>query len=476
MSMSGPRLLPNYDDALARVLSLVPALGAERVALTAALGRVLRQDVRADRDQPPFNRSAVDGFAVRSAEVATALGNSTSAGAARRFAVTATIPAGARPPASIAAIGVVRVATGAAVPTEFDAVIPIEQAKAQKTGDGEAVTFLIDRVKPGQNLHRRAVDAGAGAVVLRAGTTLGPQHLGIAATVGAVDLLVSQRPRITVLTTGDEVRPPATPTDELQPQQIRNSNGPMLASFFTALGTPILEHVHVPDDAERTLTAAREALSHSHLVITAGGVSVGERDLLPWAWKRLGLGTVLHGVAIQPGKPVLVCSDAAGEEAGDRGQETGDRRQEAGDGRQGTGRTGHSEPEISNPKSEIPNPKSEIAPSKLVLGLPGNPVSVLATAHLFAWPVLRLMLAGGAQDSSALPWRLVAMKESAQPTSKRQVFRAARLNADGSASLIHWHGSGDLMHTAEADGFVRLPLTDEDVKAGTMVPFLAMVR
>ena len=117
-------------------------------------------------------------------------------------------------------------------------------------------------------------------------------------------------------------------------------------------------------------------------------------------------------------------------------------------------------------------------------------MSVLTTAHLFAWPVLRAMLAGGARQDAAeqtgagsagatsllLPWRMTALREPVKPTSKRQVFRAARLNADGSASVIPWQGSGDLIHTASADGFVRLPLQDDELPAGTMVPFLAMVR
>ena len=110
-----------------------------------------------------------------------------------------------------------------------------------------------------------------------------------------------------------------------------------------------------------------------------------------------------------------------------------------------------------------------------MLGLPGNPVSVLATAHLFVWPVLRMMLSGHDVERAALPWRTVRLSEPAKATSKREVFRAAKLNGDGTASVIQWHGSGDLMHTAEADGFVRLPRQDEEIPAGTSVWFLALV-
>jgi molybdopterin molybdotransferase len=457
--------LPGYDDALARVLRSVPPLGVERVALSAALGRVLREEVKADRDQPPFDRSAMDGFAVRSGEV--------TPGAS--FPVVGSIAAGAGPAGIenvMPASAVMRIATGAPLPRGADAVVPIEQATVSG-GSCESVTFHVSQVPPWQNVHRRAIDAARGAVVLKAGTRLGPQHIGIAAAVGAVELVVSQRPRITLLTTGDEVRPADTLTDGLEPQQIRNSNGPMLAAFLAALGVPLLHHEHVPDEAERTLCAAREALSHSHLVITNGGVSVGERDYLPWAWRQLGLNVVLQGVAIQPGRPVLACGDGAGE-----GTEA--RRYEGTKG-EGAEPSDHSkrEPRNSevarNPQSAITNHQSTIALSKMVLGLPGNPVSVLATAHLFAWPVLRLMLAGGDREAAALPWRMAPLREAVTATSRRQVFRAARCHGDGSVSVIRWHGSGDLMHTAEADAFVRLPLQDEPIAAGTMAPLLPMV-
>ena len=435
--------LPGYDEALARVLAAVPRLGVERVPLREALGRVLREDVMADRDQPPFDRSAMDGFAVRSDRVRAGV----------VYAVTGGVAAGGLPPvASAADTGVIRIATGAPVPAPFDAVIPIELAEVVRDGNGERVTFRVGAEKVWMNVHRRAADAKARDVVLRAGTVLGPQHIGIAAAVGAATLIVAQRPRITLLTTGDEVVPFETATDALNPQQIRNSNGPMLTAFFAAIGAPILEHVHVSDDPEETRAAAREALSRSHLIVTNGGISAGQRDWLPWAWSKLGMGVVLKGAAIQPGRPVLVCSDAATSEL-------------------------DSQSEISNLKSGISNLKSQLAesPSKLVLGLPGNPVSVLATAHLFAWPVVRLMLMNDSAKA-VLPWRSVPLAESTRASSKRQVFRAAALNRDGSAAVIHWHGSGDLMHTAAADGLVRLPVTEAPIEAGTIVDFLPLVH
>jgi molybdopterin molybdotransferase len=463
--------LPGYAAALGEALAAVMPLGTEQVALGAARGRVLRQDIAADRDQPPFDRAAMDGFAVRSGDVRP--------GAI--LTITGTLPAGAPPEACrtpLAAGAAVRIATGAPLPPNADAVVPIEQsalegvAGPQSGGGSGSVRFAIDSITPWRSVHRRGSDAARSQVVLRTGTVLGPAEIGIAAAVGAVQLTVARQPRITLLTTGDEVRPPETPAEKLQPQQIRNSNGPMLESFFAALGVPVWRCEHMPDDPERTLAAAREALSHSNLVVTVGGVSVGERDFLPWSWGKLGLTTILRGAAIQPGRPVFLAGETAGGKESDSflpGPASGpsDAANETG-GRDARPTRGVGEP-------------AERRCEKLVLGLPGNPVSVLATAHLFAWPILRRMRAENADSADAaahpfgLPWRSVPLAEEAAGSAARQVFRAARLDAAGHVHIIPWHGSGDLMHTAAADGWVALPLNDGLVAAGTPVPFLPMV-
>lgn len=414
---AGPLL--GYDEALIAILAHAPTLRTESAALHDSLGRVLAQDVLADRDQPPFDRSAVDGFAVRAAEYSRV-------GASKRWPIAGVILAGstasARP---LPENAVMRIATGAPLPPGADAVIMVEQSDA----NAESVAFSIDKIDPWKNVHRRASDAAKSQIVLARGTILAPHHLAIAATVGAVKLLVSERPRITILSTGDEVVSPSTQTDALGAAQIRNSNGPMISSLLAALALGStgevgdkrvnIWHEHLPDDFEVVHRATREALSRSHMVITAGGVSVGERDLVPASFKRLGLETILHGVAIQPGKPVLAMRDDC----------------------------------------------------KLVLGLPGNPVSVLCTFHLFAWAVIRKMLG---VNGDSLPWRDVKLAEPVKGNAKRQLFRAAKLNADGSASVLPWQGSGDLMHTAGAHAWLRVPMRDV-IDAGTNAPMLPMI-
>ena len=408
---ASPLPLPTYDQALARVLSGVRVLENEHVPLGGALGRVLGEDIVADRDQPPFDRSAMDGYAVRSAEIRSGADH----------LISTTIAAGSLPdPLADLSKGVARIATGASVPSAYDAVIPIEQAEES----GGRVRFSLDAVEPGKSIHPRGRDALAGQIVIGRGTLLGPQHIGVAAAVGAVDIPVVRKPTISLITTGDEVQAPATPTGELEPQQVRNSNGPMVDALLRVLGAELMDHVHVPDDPDATMAAAREALDKSDIVVTVGGVSVGSRDFLPGTWEELGLNTIVRGVAIQPGKPVFIA-------------QTGD------------------------------------ASGKLVIGLPGNPVSVLATAHLFLWPVIRAV----SGLPPALPWRRVNLSNPVAPKPQREIFRSARLIGDArdQVEVVPWHGSGDLAHTAAAEGLIRLKAGTQSLKEGDPVPFLPIL-
>ncbi len=411
MKLTDPSLaLPDYDRALGEVLRRVSRLGHEVVPVGEASGRVLREDITADRDQPPFNRSAMDGYAVRSCEVRPGAW----------LEVVTTIAAGAAADRSVdLKKGAARIATGASVPDAYDAVIRLEQAEEV---DGR-VRFTLDSVEPGASIHKRGADAQANRLVVRSGSVLGPQLVGVAAGLGQAEVRVTRRPSVSLITTGDEVRPPATPTKDLSPQQIRNSNGPMIDALLRGLGVEMMDHIHVVDDPQATLAAAREALGKSDLVVTVGGISAGQRDFLPGVWRELGLETVVQGVAMQPGKPVLVAQEEASK--------------------------------------------------RLVIGLPGNPVSVLTTAHLFVWPVIRGMLG----LSPALPWRRVWLSEPVKANARREAFRSARLLGEtrDQAQVIGWHGSGDLVHTCAADGLVRLPQRAEPLDAGEALPFLPLI-
>lgn len=403
--------LPSYEDALHTVLDGVVALNPQTLALDQAAGRVLRQAVVADRDQPPFERSAMDGFAVCSTHWKPGQG----------WRIAGSVPAGA-PWTGTAdpARAVVQIATGAAVPPPFDAVVQVELA--QVNADAATVRFNLDHVAPWRNIHRRGADAASQAVLIPAGTTLGPHHLALAATAGVAQPTVTRRPRVVVLSSGDEVLAPSTPTAQLSPQQIRNSNGPLLTALLRGLGAEVLAHHHVADTQAAVTQACQAAAQEADLVVTAGGVSVGERDLFPGAWHAMGFDTRLHGVAMQPGKPVLSVRGVVAD------------------------RPVH------------------------VLGLPGNPVSVLATAHLFMRPLLRAL----AGDARPLPWRRVTLAQPTQANAKRTAFRPAQLVGPGrdQAAVLAWRGSGDLAHTAEAHGLLALPAAAGEMPAGQPLSFL----
>lgn len=412
--------LPVYDAAVSSVLKNLEVLNSETLDLRTAAERVLRGEVCADRDQPPFDRSAMDGFALRAG----------AWGEGKSFRVVGSVPAGGVLPGDLAVDperDVVRIATGAAVPGVFDAVVQIEKS-VEREGGEPAVVFDVEAVRPGMNIHRRGADATAGQVVIPRGTRLQPHHLGIAAAVGATQLSVSRRPRVIVLSSGDEVRPPETATPDLEPQQIRNSNGPMLIAMLNLMGCEVVRHEHVVDEADAVKTACERAADEADLVVTTGGVSVGQRDLFPDTWPTLGFETVLHGVKMQPGKPVFIA-----------------KRQSS-----------------SGPSA-----------GGLVVGLPGNPVSVWATAHLFVWPIVRKL--SGLEPT--LPWRRVWLAVPAKGNARREAYRAARFVGETreQVEVIAWQGSGDLTHTASADGLLRMPIHAGEIPAGSGLSFLPIL-
>lgn len=406
--MTSPRStssLPLYEEALRRILDHVAPLDrVEEAALAESTRRVLAADVRADRDYPPFNRSAMDGYALRAADV----------GRFESFEVIGMVAAGTAGNVALKLGQAVRIATGAPLPPDADAVIPHEQSDRR-----EPVRFTVGAVEAWSSVHRRGADASAGEIVIGRGTPLGAQHLGVLATIGCARVPVFARPRVAILTSGDEVLAHDAP--RLADHQIRNSNQPMLASIVESMGGALGAVKHLPDRPGETTAALREAIAAHDVVITVGGISAGERDCFHEALAACSVETILKGAAIQPGKPIYV------------------------------GRT---------PRSDSP---------ALVVGLPGNPVSVLATAHLFLWPILRT-LGGMVAD---LPWTLVCLSKEVRPNAHRQAFRPSKWDrANGSIEVLHWAGSGDLIHTSRADGLCALPMADEPLPAGSMLRLL----
>jgi molybdopterin molybdotransferase len=289
--------LISIDEARRRVLEAVKPLEAEDVTLDAALGRVLAEDVSSAIPVPPFDSSAMDGYAV-------------AAGPPAELEVVGESRAGHPAPVAVRGGTAVRISTGAAVPDGADAVVPVERTEPIRPGDGAADGLVrVPATATGDNVRYAGEDVRAGDVVLRAGTVLRPAELGIAASVGRPVLRCAARPLVALLVTGDEL---AEPGEGLRPGAIYSSNGFALAAQVEQAGARLLLRESVPDKAAGTRAALDRALGAADVVIVSGGVSVGPHDHVKGALGELGVEERFWGVRLRPGKPVWfgVCERA----------------------------------------------------------------------------------------------------------------------------------------------------------------------
>ncbi len=271
--------LPGIDEALALVLSRVQPLALEDVPIGAAAGRVLGEEARAAIDLPPFDSSAMDGYAVRAADTPGSL------------AVVGHSAAG-RPEARALRPGeAVVISTGAVVPTGADAVVPVERT----TGEVD-----VEQVAVGENVRPRGGDARAGDVVVAAGSLLGPPQVAALAAAGVARVRCARRPRVAVIATGSELRAPGSP---LAPGEIYESNSILIAAQLGLSGIEASVLPVVADDATATRAALERGLEHD-VLITSGGVSVGPHDLVRATLSELGAEEVFWRVAVKPGKPI----------------------------------------------------------------------------------------------------------------------------------------------------------------------------
>lgn len=287
MSAEEP-LLP-LADAIEAVVSRVPPPRVGRVPLARAAGLVLAADVASDLDMPPFEKAMMDGYALRSADLADL---------PAELRVIETIAAGALPAKKVGAGEASKIMTGAPMPAGADAVVAVERTEALP---GERVS-IRDSAHPGKNVSPRGQDVREGDVVLRRGRRVGPAEIAVLAAVGAVEPSVFLPPRVAVLTTGDELVPPGAKPG---PGRIRNSNSAGLVARLTRDGAAPRDLGIVPDDLDATRAAVREAMAAHDVVVLTGGVSMGDYDLVGRALLDEGFSQVFHRIRLKPGKPVL---------------------------------------------------------------------------------------------------------------------------------------------------------------------------
>jgi len=374
-----------------------PVNRVERVSLSDAAGRVLAVPVVSSIDVPPFDRAAMDGYAVMARDTFGAGRDN-----AKLLRLVDTSYSGDARGRRISDGECVEIATGAPVPEGADAVVMVEET--EKTAAG--VRIFVP-VYPGQHVGRRATDITSGQPVAAAGSVLNPGRIGALAAVGTTTIDVFVRPRVAIVSTGNEIVEPGQP---LGPGQIYNINRFTLASIIAAHGGNASVGSTVPDMLADLIDAIRQAAS-ADLIIFSGGSSVGERDLMLDALHETG-DVIFHGIAVKPGKPTIL-------------------------GKVGT------------------------AP---VLGMPGNPTSCLSNAYLLVIPMLRQMARLPPHEPRTI--RAPLSRRIVSTTGRHQFYTVRVI--DG-AAVPAFKGSGDITSMAHADGYIEIPAQTDIVEAGETV-------
>lgn len=401
-------LLP-LDDAQAYVLAACDPLPVVSVPLAEALGRVAAEEVTASDAVPPFDNSAMDGFAVRSADVA---------GAPVTLPVVGTLAAGDAPDVVVGPGQAVRIMTGAALPKGADAVVMVERTTAL---DGGRSVEIGVAVEAGTACRSTGDDIAPGTVVVVPGTVLSPGHLGVLASVGRSDVTVHPGPRVGVISTGDEL---VTGSGPLSPGQIRDSNRPTLCALVRRCGAEAVDLGTVADDEEAIADAFSEAAATCDAVVTSGGVSMGDFDLVKVVLDRLGDMRWMQ-IAIKPAKPF-----AFGMVAGTP-----------------------------------------------VFGLPGNPVSSMVSFELLARPALRKMMGFPASAWLRATVPAVAGEDLPRHRDAKTHFQRVRatMGDDGRYRVTSAGDQGSHHLSAMAEANALAVLADGDgVAAGEAVPIMVL--
>ncbi len=384
----------SFEKAYEIVLSSALNTGTETVSFLESLNRILAEDVTSDIDMPPFNKATVDGFACRKDDLGYEL------------EIVETIPAGTWPVKMVLRKQCSRIMTGAAVPDGADMVFMVEDSIILPSGK---VKFKGSFTK--ENIALKREDIKTGDVVLKKGKIIRPQEIAVLSSVGHTSVIVSRKPVVGVISSGDELVEP-----EIKPgvSQIRNTNAYQLLAQILRSGVSGKYFGIAGDDKEATYELMKQAITECDVVLITGGVSMGDFDFIPGVMERAGVKILFSRVNVQPGKPTTfgIHSDA------------------------------------------------------IVFGLPGNPVSSFIQFELLVRPLICKMM-GYEPDpiTIKLPLKVAFSRRSAD----RQAFIPVRFTPDGMVLPVEYHGSAHISALSVADGIISLPPGEKSIKKGEMV-------
>ena len=402
----------SVDQAFELIRQTVQPLPAEDAVLLNTVGRYLLESVIADIASPPHDKSMMDGFAIRASDWKPGV----------EFEIGETIIAGAVPTVPLGPLQAARIMTGAPLPVGADAVVMVELAEVKIE---QTVTFQIESIAAEKHILRTGANFARGQRLFETGHRVRPSNVGLLAEVGVSQARVGGLPTVAVLPTGDEL----VPCDQTPgPGQIRNSNGPLLLAMLAGSGLMATD-LGIGRDNENDLTAKiKTGLQHDVLILS-GGVSAGQKDLVPGVLKSLGVEEVFHKVKVKPGKPIW----------------------------------------LGIRKATNDNPRPTI-----VFGLPGNPVSSLVGYQLFVRSCLKIMAGGGVEAPQP---RYATLSRDHQTRGNRPTYWPGRLLIDDQCSRtvepLNWNGSSDLLALGQADGLIFFSEDQHDHPAGKSVPFFA---
>lgn len=403
VSKSGARML-GTEDATAAIAATMPAFGTKRVSVQQASGRILREMVRAERDQPPFDRVTMDGIAISFNALDDGL---------RRFPVQTTLHAGDPMVALGDGTHCIEVMTGAVLPRGSDCVVPVERVRVRDNVAELAPGYQPERR---QFIHARGSDHAKDTTVLFPGTVISPMAIAIIASCGFAEITVSEQPVIRVLSTGSELLPAG---QEIEPHQVRLSNGPALQAMLRGQQFDDCLHEHLLDEPAILQQRIAAHLDAAGVLILSGGVSMGKKDFVPQVLLDLGVELVFHRISQRPGKPMWY----------------------------GTGPAGQA-----------------------VFALPGNPVSTLVCCRHYVLPAL--LAASGRTTPPGAQWAVLT--EDVTVSAELTVFLPVRITSDVDgivrAQPVATNTSGDFTALGGTDGYVELVREQAFFPRGSPLP------